>query len=189
MRILKKNISLTLILAIVFIHFTPVSILGFPLTLAPFAILLFFLTHFKLSIRRNGMYLFMVLIMTPIITYGAFTMSEGWVEFSKFITTYLLWVYAVLCMVLFLFGRPRITTDYSTESIIALLIVVLFSDFRVPGNHRLLLFDQKDSYHGGLGFLINNRELHFFRSLHQISDRVVYMDFFVLFKSVHQPPL
>ena len=52
--------------------------------------------------------------------------------------------------------------------------VTNFSDFRVPGNHRLLLFDQKDGYHGGLGFLINNRVLHFFRSFHQISDRELF---------------
>ena len=63
-----------------------------------------------------------------------------------------------------------------------------FSDIRVPGNHRLLLFDQKNGYHGGLGFFINNRVLHFFRSFHQISDRVVYMDFFVPSKFDHQPP-
>ncbi|KAL5247878.1 hypothetical protein ACHWQZ_G017149 [Mnemiopsis leidyi] len=63
-----------------------------------------------------------------------------------------------------------------------------FSDLRLPGNHRLLLFDQKDGYHGGLGFLINSRVNHFFRSFHQISDRVVYMDFFVPSKFVHKPP-
>ena len=66
--------------------------------------------------------------------------------------------------------------------------VTKFSDTRVPGNHRLLLFDQKNGYHGGLGFFINNRVLHFFRSFHQISDRVVYMDFYVPSKFDRQPP-
>ena len=31
------------------------------------------------------------------------------------------------------------------------------SDTVIPGNHRLLLFDQKLSWHGGLGFIINRR--------------------------------
>ena len=30
-------------------------------------------------------------------------------------------------------------------------------DTVIPGNHRLLLFDQKLSWHGGLGFIINRR--------------------------------
>ena len=63
-----------------------------------------------------------------------------------------------------------------------------FNDKKLPGNHRLLLFDQKHGYHGGLGFLINSRVNHYFRSFHQISDRVVYMDFFVPSKLMNKPP-
>jgi len=63
-----------------------------------------------------------------------------------------------------------------------------FTDKQLSGNHRLLLFDQKLSYHGGLGFLINERVNHYFRSFKQISDRVVYMDFFIPSKLDNKPP-
>jgi putative colanic acid polymerase len=127
MRIFKNQISLTLIAAIVFIHFTPVSILGFPLTLAPFAILVFLLTHFKLSIHRNVLYLFILLIFAPIIIYIVFIVLGGWSEPLEFMTTYLLWIYAVFGMMLSLFSKPRIISDHSKDFITALLIVVLFS--------------------------------------------------------------
>ena len=63
-----------------------------------------------------------------------------------------------------------------------------FEDKKLPGNHRLLLFDQKTGRHGGLGFLINARVNHYFRSFHQISDRVAFMDFFIPSKFVNKPP-
>lgn len=63
-----------------------------------------------------------------------------------------------------------------------------FTDKKLPGNHRLLLFDQKNGRHGGLGFLINSRVNHYFKSFHQISDRVVYMDFFIPSKFINKPP-
>ena len=63
-----------------------------------------------------------------------------------------------------------------------------FSDTTLPGNHRLLLFNQESGYHGGLGFLINKRVNQYFKSFHQISDRVVYMDFFIPSKLSHKPP-
>ena len=119
MRIFKNQISLTLIAAIVFIHFTPVSILGFPLTLAPFAILVFLLTHFKLSIHRNVLYLFILLIFAPIIIYIVFIVLGGWSEPLEFMTTYLLWIYAVFGMMLSLFSKPRIISDHSKDFITA----------------------------------------------------------------------
>ena len=63
-----------------------------------------------------------------------------------------------------------------------------FEDKKLPGNHRLLLFDQKTGRHGGLGFLINARVNHYFRSFHQISDRVAFMDFYIPSKFVNKPP-
>ena len=63
-----------------------------------------------------------------------------------------------------------------------------FTDKKLLGKHRLLLFDQKMGYHGGLGFLINERVNHYIRSFQQISDRVVYMDFFIPSKLSDKPP-
>jgi hypothetical protein len=43
-----------------------------------------------------------------------------------------------------------------------------FEDKKLPGNHRLLLFDQKTGRHGGLGFLMLVSiitSVHFIRSV------------------------
>lgn len=58
----------------------------------------------------------------------------------------------------------------------------------LPGHHRLFLFDQKHDRHGGLGFIVNKRFIDCIVSHHQISDRVVYMDFKLQPRKVYQPP-
>ncbi|KAL5258943.1 hypothetical protein ACHWQZ_G009422 [Mnemiopsis leidyi] len=52
----------------------------------------------------------------------------------------------------------------------------VFQHTTLPGHHQLYLFDQKQDWHGGLGFVINKRFIDCITSYHQISDRVAYMD-------------
>ena len=51
-----------------------------------------------------------------------------------------------------------------------------FAQITLPGHHHLYLFDQKQDWHGGLGFVINKRFTDCIMSYHQISDRVAYID-------------
>ena len=49
-------------------------------------------------------------------------------------------------------------------------------DMKLLTGHRLILFDQKKSYHYGLGFSISPRILECVKSYTVISDRVCYLD-------------
>ena len=51
-----------------------------------------------------------------------------------------------------------------------------FAQITLPGHHHLYLFDQKQDWHGCLGFVINKRFTDCIMSYHQISDRVAYID-------------
>ena len=51
-----------------------------------------------------------------------------------------------------------------------------FAQITLPGHHHLYLFDQKQDWHGGLGFVINKRFTDCIMSYHQISERVAYID-------------
>ena len=51
-----------------------------------------------------------------------------------------------------------------------------FSDEKLPTKNRLILFDQKDSYHGGLGFVISEKICPFVEKWKSLSDRVAYLD-------------
>ena len=63
------------------------------------------------------------------------------------------------------------------------------SDTLIPGKHRLILFNQKQSWHGGLGFIINRRFIPNVVSYQQISDRVAYLDVCIPSKCQGTPPL
>ena len=63
-----------------------------------------------------------------------------------------------------------------------------FLETTLPGRHKMLLFDQKLSRHGGLGFIVNKRFTDCIVSHHQISDRVVYMDCILPSKYPNKPP-
>jgi hypothetical protein len=51
-----------------------------------------------------------------------------------------------------------------------------FSDEILPSKNRLIIFEQKDSYHGGLGFVISEKIRPFIEKWKTISDRVAYLD-------------
>ena len=48
---------------------------------------------------------------------------------------------------------------------------------QLPSGHRLILFNQLDNRHGGLGFVVSPRIANFVKSWKYVSDRVCFMDF------------
>ena len=50
-------------------------------------------------------------------------------------------------------------------------------DIMLHNNYRLLIFDQKEQWHGGIGFMISPKMQPFITTYKQISDRVGYIDF------------
>ena len=52
----------------------------------------------------------------------------------------------------------------------------LYENERLPNGYRLILFEQEEGYHGGVGFLIAERICDFVISVERVSDRVCYLD-------------
>ena len=53
------------------------------------------------------------------------------------------------------------------------------TDQRISNQYRLIIMDQKDSRHGGLGFVISPKALCWIKSYNYVSDRVAFLDLLI----------
>lgn len=119
--------SLLLIVSIVFMHFMLARIAGFPLTIIPFTMSIFVLTHFELVKNLRTLSLFIILMIWPFIVYGIYVNAGGSVDLFDFSKTFLLWIYAFLTLIFASFSRLNKTPDYSVAFFVALILITLFS--------------------------------------------------------------
>lgn len=127
----KSKISWALIFSIVCIHFMFARPAGFPLTIAPFAILFFLYVHTKKTITMKGLLIGLFLFVWPFCVYGQYEFLGGNTDLAEFGKTYLLWLYASAAVIFGLFSPLSKFRDYSREFIIALIVIAFFSLFQV----------------------------------------------------------
>lgn len=125
----KKKINWWLILSIIGLHFMIVRLPGseYPLTAAPFAILIFLYFYVRAAIRPLGLLLGATLLIWPFCIYGMYELLGASADPSRFSRTYLLWAYAIFAIMLFSFAPLKKIPNYSREFIIALAVVAAFS--------------------------------------------------------------
>jgi putative colanic acid polymerase len=130
--VLKKGFArtLALTLTIVCLHFTLVDIGGYPLTVAPFAALMFAVVSYKLEFPRSLLPLWSLLLAIPFVNL-CFPGSS--VDLFEFMRTYGLWIFAVT-MLLFSAGarlRRRDSNWVGKAAFASLVILSLYSILQV----------------------------------------------------------
>ena len=123
----KKNISWILVLSIIFMHFMIASPLGFPLTIIPFVLIYFVITHFRLAIRYVPFLVAIALLLWPFLVLMSYDLLGADAKLNDFVRTYMLWIFALMVMVVGSTNRIKKTIDYSREFLISAGVIISFS--------------------------------------------------------------
>jgi putative colanic acid polymerase len=135
--VLKKGFvkTLALTLTIVCLHFMLIDIGGYPLTVAPFATLMFAVVSYKLELPKPLVPLGSLLLAIPFLNL-CFPGSS--VDFIEFIRTYGLWIFTVTILLFAAGASLVIVSLYSILQVVLykyLSLDVLYNPF---GSHQYL---------------------------------------------------
>lgn len=119
------------ILSIIFLHFMWARPAGFPLTLAPFAIIVLICVYIKKTLPAFGLVVGAFLMSWPFVVCAMY-LSEGQrVDFLEFIRTYALWAFAISTLVIVTLFPLRKKFSYPKEFLFAMMIVVIYSFMQI----------------------------------------------------------
>ncbi len=127
MRSGKNNIRWLLALSIIFMHFMIASPLGFPLTIIPFVLMYFVVTHFRLAIRPVPFVIAIALVLWPFLVLVSYKLLGGDATLDRFVRTYTLWAFALIIMVVGSSNGIKKNANYSREFLISAGVIILFS--------------------------------------------------------------
>lgn len=116
-----------LLISLVFIHFMFFSISGFPLTIAPLAIIVFITLHFYITFNTQKICLLFILFFWPILVVLIYSSFIKPIEIIGFTTTYLLWLFTSLTLAMGSVCYLRKVTSYRNVYTFVLVIIVSFS--------------------------------------------------------------
>lgn len=125
------KMSWGVVLPLIFMHFVIVNLAGYPLTIVPFAIILFLLVNYTANFSFFGFNIFVLALLWPIFILIYYFFRGGDPEINKFLRTYLLWFFAVGAVCYSVAGKIREFKNYFTESIIVLFILGAYSFLQV----------------------------------------------------------
>ncbi|MDR7119277.1 hypothetical protein [Rheinheimera soli] len=107
------------------------SISKFPLTIAPLAICIFLTRHYRITFNNTKSLLLFFVIFWPIFIFLIYSLFIKTIEITEFATTYLLWLFGSVAVVLGSISHIKKFERYSSVYIVALFLVVSFSIFQV----------------------------------------------------------
>lgn len=123
--------SVAIVFSIVFMHFMLLQPAGFPLTITPFSLVVFFVIAFKVRITKTTLFLGGAIVFSPFVILIEYSVLGGNADIGEFAKTYILWVSATLILWLSVRGRIKIFFDYTSAFVFCVVIILAFSSLQI----------------------------------------------------------
>lgn len=125
------------IASIVLLHFVFFYLFGFPLTVAPLFIVVFFLKHYCLRLKKNAVIYIVLLYAHPLFVLFFNFDSIYTFNVNQFLRTYCLWLATAFVLVFAFTARINRFYDYRAPSAITISVIGIYSIIQVTEVHIL----------------------------------------------------
>lgn len=120
-----------LVLSIIFMHFMLFSPAGFPLTITPLSLLIFFLVTYRVRITATTFFGGGLIIFSPFLVLIEYSALGGGVDMGEFMKTYILWISSTSLLWLSVRGRIRRYVDNTRPFVLCVLIILGFASLQM----------------------------------------------------------
>lgn len=128
--------ALLLAATVIFLHLMFVQAGGYPLTVAPFAVVFFVCVAYELRLPLRVLALWSLLVVLPFLNLAIFAFSVDGIQPTEFAKTYCLWVFAIT--VLLVASKAPIRGDVRLVGRAAFLVVLILAVYSAA---QVLSFD------------------------------------------------